>query len=135
MFFSEIIGKDTGNKYFKKRPLYKNDFVEGYLSRNNRHLRGFMGRLFVLAPNLVNKRDCNPRWRKLLVDNSRDRRFNPWRAKGLYVCIYKRRWNSWLDMRVEVGDKKLKSPFKKGETYDFKLNNKPAKFKTSWAKL
>lgn len=135
MFFSNIIGKDNGNKYFRKRPLFKPDFVEGYLSRNNRCLREFMGRLFVLAPNLVEKRIDNPRWRWLLVSFGSMQRFKLWKAKGLYVCMYKRRWNSWLDKRVIVTDKKLKSPFKKGETYDFQLNDKSSGMRKSWVEL
>ena len=46
---------DNGNKYFRKRRLYKNTFVEDYLSRNNRALNNFMTRLFILAPNLKDK--------------------------------------------------------------------------------
>ena len=135
LFFSNIIGKDNGNKYFRTRPLFKPDFVEGYLSRNNRSLREFMGRLFVLAPNLVNKRQNNPRWNKLLVSFGSMPRFKLHKAKGLYVCMYKRRWNYWLDRRIIVVDKKLKSPFKKGETYEFQLGGKPSGMKKSWVKL
>jgi hypothetical protein len=35
LFFRKIITNDNGNKYFLKRRLYKNTFVEDYLSRNN----------------------------------------------------------------------------------------------------
>jgi hypothetical protein len=63
MFFRNTIMYDNGNKYFRKRRLYKNDFVEGYLSRNNRTLSNFMTRLFILAPNLKNKLYKNPRYK------------------------------------------------------------------------
>lgn len=53
---------DNGNKYFRKRRLYKNTFVEDYLSRNNRTLSNFMTRMFILAPNLINKMHENPRY-------------------------------------------------------------------------
>lgn len=131
MFFSNIIGKNNGNRYFKNRPLFKKDFVEGYLSRNNRHLRGFMTRLFILAPNLVKCKHLNPRWVK--YRNSFPTRQH--KLSGMYVNMYKWRWHSWLDKRVIVTDKKLESPFKKGEAYDFKLNDKSAKLRESWVKL
>lgn len=53
---------DNGNKYFRKRRLYKNTFVEDYLSRNNRTLSNFMTRMFILAPNLIDKMHENPRY-------------------------------------------------------------------------
>jgi len=131
MFFGNIIGKNNGNKYFKTRPLFKPDFVEGYLSRNNRHLRGFMTRLFILAPNLVKCKSLNPRWRDYYRRNRRIRCVN-----GAYVNMYRWRWHNWLDNRVVVTNKKLQSPFKKGETYDFKLSDKPYnRLRKSWVKL
>jgi hypothetical protein len=131
LFFSETIGKNNGNRYFKNRPLFKKDFVEGYLSRNNRHLRGFMTRLFILAPNLVKHKHLNPRW---IAYYKAHRGWNS-KPSGMYVNMYKWRWYSWLDKRVVVTNKKLQSPFKKGETYDFKLNNKQINLRKSWAKL
>lgn len=131
LFFSNIIGKDNGNKYFRTRPLFKPDFVEGYLSRNNRHLRGFMTRLFVLAPNLVKYKHLNPRWVKY------HKMFGgrPHKLSGMYVNMYRWRWHSWLNKRVIVTDKKLESPFKKGEMYDFQLNNESSGLRKSWVKL
>ena len=124
LFFRHIISHDNGNKYFRNRPLFKPDFVEGYLSRNNRPLAGFMSRVFVLAPNLTRKSNLNPRW-GFIIKTWRGRR--GMYSKGRYVLYYRRMWRYWLEKRVEVTDKKLCSPFKKGETYDFKLNNEKVK--------
>jgi hypothetical protein len=67
-FFKWAIMKQTGNRYFRKRPLFKPTFVEDYLSRNNRALNNFMTRLFILAPNIKHFRDNNPRWRIIKND-------------------------------------------------------------------
>lgn len=120
LFFQQIICQDNGNKYFRTRPLFKRDFVEGYLSRNERPLVGFMSRIFVLAPNLTKKSYYNPRW-SWIRRHWRMRRNI--RSFGPYVNYYKRSWRHWLETRVDVTDKKLGSPFKRGEVYDFKLNN------------
>ena len=124
LFFRHIISHDNGNKYFRKRPLFKPDFVEGYLSRNNRPLAGFMSRIFVLAPNLTKKANLNPRWGYLIKTWTGRRMYY---SKGRYVLYYRRNWRYWLEKRVDVGDKKLCSPFKKGESYNFKLNNEKVK--------
>lgn len=116
-FFAYTIVNNNGNKYFKKRPLYKPNFVEGYLSRNNRHLRNFMTRLFILAPNLIKNKYNNPRWIKFLKHN----RIKGYKTNGAYVNMYRWRWHDWLDKRIEIDNKKLQSPFKKGEQYNFKL--------------
>jgi hypothetical protein len=131
LFFANVIGKNNGNRYFKNRPLFKPDFVEGYLSRNNRHLRGFMTRLFILAPNLVKCKHLNPRWCEFYNKNKRYIR----KANGSYINLYRHRWHSWLSQRITITDKKLESPFKKGETYDFKLSDKPLKLRKSWVEL
>lgn len=131
MFFSYVIGKNNGNRYFKNRPLFKPDFVEGYLSRNNRHLSGFMTRLFVLAPNLVKYKHLNPRW----VEYRKIFRGRSHKLSGMYVNMYRWRWYTWLNRRVIVTDKKLGSPFKKGETYDFQLNNESSGLRKSWVEL
>ena len=62
LFFRNIIMNDNGNRFFRKRRLYKNTFVEDYLSRNNRTLSNFMTRMFILAPNLKNQKWKNPRY-------------------------------------------------------------------------
>ena len=121
LFFREIISHDNGNKYFKKRPLFKRDFVEGYLSRNDRSLVEFMSRVFVLAPNLTRKAHLNPRWGWIRA-NWRSRRGGI-RTFGPYVLYYKRSWRFWLYERLNTDSKKPGSPFKKGETYNFKLND------------
>ena len=141
-FFKYVILKDCGNKYFRKRPLFKPTFVEDYLSRNNRALNNFMTRLFILAPNLKNNRHMNPRW-KMIKDDFNNRnlgkmrtvkikdwfgnesgetylapiRFKPW-WNGMYVNYYRRKWNQFLNDKIE-SDKKFNSPFKKGESYEF----------------
>ena len=125
LFFGRTISQNHGNRYFKNRPLFKRDFVEGYLSRNNRHLRGFMTRLFILAPNLKNTAHLNPRWKEIVEREKRYRgyRFNAVRCKGAYVNYYRHRWHWFLENRLEKGDKPICSPFKKGETYSFQLKN------------
>jgi hypothetical protein len=146
-FFKQIIMKDCGNKYFMKRPLFTPTFVEDYLARNNRALNNFMTRLFILAPNLEKLKFTNPRWhyirrefgirnkgkeytariynwdgsptgyfkKKLVV-------FHPFRS-GMYVNYYRRAWNKFLRENIE-SEKKFNSPFKNGESYDFKLKTK-----------
>ena len=64
-FFRDIIMHNRGNKYFKKRPLFKEDFVERYLSNNGRTLYGFMTRIFILVPNLVRLYHKNPIYKEL----------------------------------------------------------------------
>lgn len=143
-FFKNTIMKNHGNKYFKKRPLYTQTFVEDYLSRNGRALNNYMTRLFILAPNLKHNRFKNPRWRIIAQDfNKRHEgqyrtvKIKDWYGKptgdeypspitfrtyqsGMYVNYYRRLWNKFLKENIE-SDKKFNSPFKKGEHYDFKL--------------
>ena len=140
-FFKKTIVDNHGNKYFRKRPLYKPTFVEDYLSRNNRALNNFMTRMFILAPNLTILCHNNPRFKMIAREfNERNKdkgirfkmegyagdivlsrpSFNYARGVGMYVRYYQRKWNKFLRENV-VSDKKINSPFKKGETYDFKL--------------
>ena len=146
-FFKQIIMKDCGNKYFMKRPLFTPTFVEDYLARNNRALNNFMTRLFILAPHLKHLRGANPRW-KWIVNNFNSShfgksykvkelnwigaetsrvicipvRFQTYRC-GMYVNYYRRAWNKFLRENIE-SEKKFNSPFKNGESYDFKLKTK-----------
>ena len=137
---------DNGNRYFRKRRLYKNTFVEDYLSRNNRTLSNFMTRMFILAPNLKHKLLKNPRyyiiknaWRtehegkiyhvdvksydtnEVLFTRSKTVKWDTRKAVGMYVSYYKRLWNKFLREYIDDSEKKINSPFKKGETYNFKL--------------
>lgn len=146
-FFKQVIMKNHGNKYFKKRPLFTPTFVEDYLARNNRCLNNYMTRLFILAPNLKHFRHKNPRWAYIARDfNARNKgkvryfkikdwfgeytgelksfpiTFNPCNC-GMYVNYYRRKWNKFLKENIE-SEKKINSPFKKGECYDFKLKTK-----------
>jgi hypothetical protein len=145
LFFRNIIMNDNGNKYFRKRKLYKNTFVEDYLSRNNRALNNFMTRLFILAPNLKHKLHRNPRffiirdtWIKehgnkpyeIKVKNSKGEvlfarpriiKWNEYKGVGMYVVYYRRLWNKFLKEYIDDSEKKINSPFKKGECYNFKL--------------
>lgn len=146
-FFKWAVMKNPENKYFRIRPLYKPTFVEDYLSRNNRTLSNFMTRLFILAPSIKNHRHRNPRWSIIRKEyNERNkgksllvrvkeydgtytgetyrrpcefRLFN----SGMYVRYYQRKWNEFLKDNIE-SEKKFNSPFKKGESYDFKLKTK-----------
>lgn len=146
-FFKQVIMKNHGNKYFKKRPLFTPTFVEDYLARNNRCLNNYMTRLFILAPNLKHFRHKNPRLAYIARDfNARNKgkvryfkikdwfgeytgevksfpiTFNPCKC-GMYVNYYRRKWNKFLKENIE-SEKKINSPFKKGECYDFKLKTK-----------
>ena len=147
LFFKHHIIDRHGNKYFKNRKLFNTTFVEDYLSRNNRALNNFMTRLFVLAPNLVNCRGNNIAYRKLREDwiiknqgktikkiisvpwsNETEiveykRRWKEDRGSGLYVSYYRRLWNKFLKENVDDSLKKVKSPFRKGEKYEFSLRN------------
>lgn len=126
LFFKRIILNNNGNKYFRKRPLFKHDFVEGYLSRNNRNLSNFMTRLFILAPNLIELRRDNPRWSSIKQEwkNRSERPFNGYRGRGLYHDYYRKTWRKWLKENIEKGEKSIYSPFKKGEKYEFKLKDR-----------
>lgn len=135
LFFREIISHNPGNRYFKTRPLFKNDFVEGYLSRNNRQLRSFISRLFILAPNLVKRRNSNPRW-QMLYDRYKDDQDHFWRdwwvsvmnkkGTGVYIMHYRSLWYKFLDERVDwsKSNKKACSCFRKGEDNQFVLKKK-----------
>jgi hypothetical protein len=146
-FFKHVIMKDNGNKYFRKRPLFTPTFVEDYLARNNRCLNNYMTRLFILAPNLKNNRHRNPRWgiiRKEYNERNRGKsllvRIKDWKGNetgetfrrpcefqmfnsGMYIRYYQRKWNEFLKENIN-SEKKFNSPFKKGESYDFKLKTK-----------
>ena len=146
LFFRNIIMYDNGNRYFRRRPLYKNTFVEDYLSRNNRTLSNFMTRMFILAPNLKKQMWKNPRyyiirngWKAehegkeytkyiksaqtgaVLFTRKRIVKWEEFKATGMYVQYYKRLWNKFLRECIDDSEKKINSPFKKGETYNFKL--------------
>ena len=148
LFFRNTIMNDNGNKYFRKRRLYKNTFVEDYLSRNNRTLSNFMTRMFILAPNLKNRKWKNPRFKMIRdawkaehegkeyireirsIDNQRvlftrtfKVRWSELKETGMYVRYYTRLWNKFLRECIDDSEKKINSPFKKGETYNFKLKN------------
>ena len=146
MFFRNTIMYDNGNKFFKKRRLYHNDFVEKYLSRNNRALDNFMTRMFILAPNLKHQYSWNPRyfmikekWERehggkkyikyiknkksgrVLYTCERITKWKDGKGIGMYVQYYKRLWNKFLKEHIDDSEKKIHSPFKKGESYNFKL--------------
>ena len=148
LFFRNIIMNDNGNRYFRKRRLYKNTFVEDYLSRNNRTLSNFMTRLFILAPNLIHSMYKNPRYKRIKsawiekhegkeyireikdIDGQRvlfTRTFkvswNRFKETGMYVRYYTRLWNKFLRECIDDSEKKINSPFRKGEMYNFKLKN------------
>lgn len=147
LFFRNIIMNDNGNKYFRKRRLYKNTFVEDYLSRNNRALNNFMTRLFILAPNLKDKVYKNPRfsiirdtWKKehgnkiyeipvkngkgeVLFTRHRITKWNEYKGVGMYVVYYRKLWNKFLKEYIDDSEKKINSPFKKGECCNFRLKN------------
>ena len=146
LFFRNTIMNNNGNRYFRKRRLYKNTFVEDYLSRNNRTLSNFMTRMFILAPNLKNQMWKNPRyymiknaWKlehkgkeykkvfknhitgEVTFTTRNTVRWIEYKGVGMYVQYYKRLWNKFLREHIDDSEKKINSPFKKGETYNFKL--------------
>lgn len=149
LFFRNTIMNNNGNRYFRKRRLYKNTFVEDYLSRNNRTLSNFMTRMFILAPNLKNQKWKNPRyniirnaWKaehqgkiyhvdikscdtnEVLFTRKRIVKWEEFKSTGMYVRYYTRLWNKFLREHIDDSEKKINSPFKKGETYNFKLKTK-----------
>lgn len=151
LFFRNTIMNNNGNRYFRKRRLYKNTFVEDYLSRNNRTLSNFMTRMFILAPNLKNQMWKNPRYYmiknawKLEHDGKEYKkvfknhitgevtfttrntvRWIEYKGAGMYVRYYTRLWNKFLREHIDDTEKKINSPFKKGETYNFKLKTNGA---------
>jgi len=143
-FLKWCIMKNPENRYFRKRPLFKPTFVEDYLSRNNRCLNNFMTRLFILAPSIKKYRNHNPRWIAIGTDYTKRNHGKHVRKKvydwygteigetyllpcvfrefqcGMYVNYYRRKWNEFLNTKIE-SEKKFNSPFKKGESYDFRL--------------
>lgn len=143
-FFKWCIMENPENKYFRKRPLFKPTFVEDYLSRNNRCLNNFMTRLFILAPSISEHRNRNPRWVAIQKSYAKRnngkfirRKIRDWEGNetgesylvpcifrrfqcGMYVNYYRRKWNEFLNKRIE-SEKKFNSPFKKGESYEFRL--------------
>lgn len=123
LFFKDIIMFDNGNKYFRTRRLYTNTFVEDYLSNNGRALNNFMTRLFILAPNLIDRCIDNPIYAKLKNDwvNTHKIPWSFWRCYGVFVNHYRSSWNKFLKEYIDESNKKINSPFKSGETYDFKL--------------
>lgn len=146
LFFRNTIMNNNGNRYFRKRRLYKNTFVEDYLSRNNRTLSNFMTRMFILAPNLINEMHENPRyyiirngWKAehegkeykkyiksaqtgvVLFTRKGMVKWEEFKATGMYVRYYTRLWNKFLREYIDDSEKKINSPFKKGESYNFRL--------------
>ena len=123
-FFRDIIMHNRGNKYFKKRPLFKEDFVERYLSNNGRTLYGFMTRIFILAPNLVRLYHKNPIYKELAIQWNRTHDkswWNGYRGKGYYVMYYREKWHEFLIKEIDASEKSIYSPFKKKAQYSFKL--------------
>ena len=151
LFFRNTIMNNNGNRYFRKRRLYKNTFVEDYLSRNNRTLSNFMTRMFILAPNLKNQMWKNPRyyiirngWKiehegkeykkefknhitgEVTFTKRNTVKWIEYKATRMYVRYYTRLWNKFLREHIDDSEKKINSPFKKGETYNFKLKTNGA---------
>lgn len=146
LFFRNTIMNNNGNRYFRKRRLYKNTFVEDYLSRNNRTLSNFMTRMFILAPNLINNMHENPRyyiirnrWKAehegkeytkyiksaqtgaVLFARKGIVKWEEFRGTRMYFRYYTRLWNKFLREYIDDSEKKINSPFKKGESYNFRL--------------
>jgi hypothetical protein len=48
-------------------------------------------------------------------------RWSELKETGMYVRYYTRLWNKFLRECIDDSEKKINSPFKKGETYNFKL--------------
>lgn len=123
-FFIDCINKPR-NKYFKKRKLYNKNFVDNYLSNNHRTISSFITRLFILAPSLIYDKHKNPNL-KLIVDdyNKTHRSTCKTYNNGYYVNYYKRKWRKFLLECIDDSNKKINSPFKKRETYNFAIKKK-----------
>jgi hypothetical protein len=102
--------------------------------------------MFILAPNLTIQMWKNPRYKIImngwkaehegkeytkyiknadtgvvLFTRKRKVKWEEYKATGMYVRYYTRLWNKFLRERIDDSEKKINSPFKKGETYNFKL--------------
>ena len=114
----------------KVRPVLGKGFVEDYLCRTRSTLGGFMTRVFVLCPNLLNCGLDNPRYRKIYND-IRPRYFGrfsiPSEMDAYYfrihvnskcVSVYRDRWRWFLEKHI-TSEKKFNSIYKEGETYSY----------------
>lgn len=131
-FMHHLSRKRRGGKV---RPVLRKGFVEEYLCSTGRTLGGFMTRVFVLCPNLLLCGLDNPRYRKIYDDirpyyfgrfhilSEEDVYYLKTHVNSKCVSIYRDRWRWFLEKHIE-SEKKINSPFKKGECYDFKLKIK-----------
>lgn len=110
------IKHNSGNKYFSKRPLYRDNFVEGYCSRNHRNLYCFMTRFCCLAPNVL------PIGKSYIIDapyfpffhDNAKRHWLIQSVNGLAVKNFRFLWHTFLEKFVE-SEKSFHSPFRKEE--------------------
>lgn len=109
LFFRHIIINKCGNRYFKKRRLWKDTLVESYLANNNRTMMGFMKRVFILAPNLIYWSNRNQVYREYL--RQRHKIGKP----SIFVNYYHKKWQQFLQAYVVPINKPLYSRFRKGE--------------------
>ena len=63
-------------------------------------------------------------FRNTIMNNNGNRYFRKRRLYRMYVRYYTRLWNKFLRECIDDSEKKINSPFKKGETYNFRLNTK-----------
>jgi hypothetical protein len=102
--------------------------------------------MFILAPNLTIQMWKNPRYKIImngwkaehegkeytkyiknadtgvvLFTRKRKVKWEEYKATGMYVRYYTRLWNKFLRERIDDSEKKINSPFKKGESYNFRL--------------
>ena len=50
-------------------------------------------------------------------------KWEEFKATGMYVRYYTRLWNKFLRECIDDSEKKINSPFKKNETYNFRLKS------------
>lgn len=123
-FVMYVIMHDSGNKYFSNRPLYRRNFVEGYLSRHNKTLYGFATRFLMLAKNVMPMGHYtylnNPFKKHMKKVANRNYASS---VNGAFVNLFRNDWHEFLEKYVDT-EKSFHSNFRKDE-----INGVEYKFK------
>lgn len=115
-YIMHVIKHNSGNKFFSKRSLYRDNFVEGYCSRNNRNLYCFMTRFCCLAPNVLpvgNVYSTDAPYFQFFYKKAK-RGWSTHSVNGLAVKNFRYLWHTFLENFVE-SEKSFHSPFRKEE--------------------
>ena len=133
LYFVPILSQ----KRFKGRakPILRKGYVEEYLSEHHRTLGGFMGRLFVVCPNLVKQIEMNPTYQRFYPyckrhtnwyfyhnDIDFEHAVRKW-AVSKTIIHYRDRWRIFL--KENIGGSSYNAPFTHGKDYyKFELKEK-----------